>query len=72
MKAFTNANPRDLQQAVTLAAAGARATASTAAIAGGGSDLLGHGEGAHRHARRARQPESDQGPRPGDARPAAA
>ena len=35
MKAFTNANPRDLSQAVKLAAG------HNAAIAGGGSDLLG-------------------------------
>jgi len=40
MKAFTNANPRDLPQAVKLAHE-ARVAGHTAAIAGGGSDLLG-------------------------------
>jgi xanthine dehydrogenase YagS FAD-binding subunit len=40
MKAFANANPRDLPQAVALLAR-ARAEGRTAAVAGGGSDLLG-------------------------------
>lgn len=40
MKSFTNANPRDLAQAVKVAQE-ARAAGRTAAIAGGGSDLLG-------------------------------
>ena len=40
MKAFTNANPRDLSQAVKLAQQ-ARSGGRNAAIAGGGSDLLG-------------------------------
>ena len=40
MNAFTNSNPRDLQQAVTLLK-DARASGRQAAIAGGGSDLLG-------------------------------
>jgi xanthine dehydrogenase YagS FAD-binding subunit len=40
MKAFANANPRDLQQAVVLLAEARRAGRS-AAIGGGGSDLLG-------------------------------
>ena len=41
MKAFTNANPRDLAQALRSDRAGAGRAASTRAIAGGGSDLLG-------------------------------
>ena len=40
MKAFTNANPRDLAHAVTIITA-ARQDHRTVAIAGGGSDLLG-------------------------------
>jgi xanthine dehydrogenase YagS FAD-binding subunit len=40
MKTFTNANPRDLTQAVKLAQQ-TRAAGKVAAIAGGGSDLLG-------------------------------
>ncbi|MBZ5577216.1 MAG: FAD binding domain-containing protein [Acidobacteriia bacterium] len=40
MKSFTNANPRNLPQAVKTAQQ-ARAAGRTAAIAGGGSDLLG-------------------------------
>jgi xanthine dehydrogenase YagS FAD-binding subunit len=40
MKAFTNANPRDLAHAVTLFA-NARKENRSVAIAGGGSDLLG-------------------------------
>jgi len=40
MKALINQNPRDLRQAVTLAAQ-ARANGQQAMIAGGGSDLLG-------------------------------
>ena len=40
MKAFTNANPRDLSQAVTLAQQ-ARSGGRAATLAGGGSDLLG-------------------------------
>jgi len=40
MKAFTNANPRDLTHAVTLIR-DARQANRTVAIAGGGSDLLG-------------------------------
>jgi xanthine dehydrogenase YagS FAD-binding subunit len=40
MKAFTNTNPRDLKHAVTLLQQ-ARADGRRAAIAGGGSDLLG-------------------------------
>jgi xanthine dehydrogenase YagS FAD-binding subunit len=40
MKAFTNANPRDVAHAVTLIK-DARAASRTVAIAGGGSDLLG-------------------------------
>jgi xanthine dehydrogenase YagS FAD-binding subunit len=40
MKAFTNANPRDLTHALTLVR-DARQNGRTAAIAGGGSDLLG-------------------------------
>lgn len=40
MKTFANANPRDLKQAVVLAAS-ARRDGKTAAFAGGGSDLLG-------------------------------
>lgn len=40
MKALTNANPRDLKQAVTLAQQ-ARASGRQAMIASGGSDLLG-------------------------------
>ena len=40
MKAFTNANPRDLAQAVTLIKQG-QANSRSVAIAGGGSDLLG-------------------------------
>jgi len=40
MKAFTNANARDLAHAVTLIRQG-RDSRSTVAIAGGGSDLLG-------------------------------
>ncbi len=40
MKAFTNANPRDLPQAVKLVGQ-AQAAGHEAAIAGGGSDLLG-------------------------------
>jgi xanthine dehydrogenase YagS FAD-binding subunit len=40
MKAFTNANPRDLPQAVKLIDQ-AHAAGNEAAIAGGGSDLLG-------------------------------
>lgn len=40
MKTFTNANPRDLPQALTIIKQ-ARADGRTAAIAGGGSDLLG-------------------------------
>ena len=40
MKAFTNANPRDLPQAVKLVDQ-AHAAGREAAIAGGGSDLLG-------------------------------
>ena len=41
MKAFTNANARDLKHAVTLARAGAPRRAGRASFAGGGSDLLG-------------------------------
>ena len=40
MKTFSNANPRDLKQAVALAA-NARREGKSAAFAGGGSDLLG-------------------------------
>jgi xanthine dehydrogenase YagS FAD-binding subunit len=40
MKAFTNANPRDLTHALTLVR-DARRAGRTTAIAGGGSDLLG-------------------------------
>ena len=40
MKAFTNANPRDLTHALTLVR-DARRAGRSAAIAGGGSDLLG-------------------------------
>jgi len=40
MKAFTNANPRDLTHAVTILR-DARQSGKSAAIAGGGSDLLG-------------------------------
>jgi xanthine dehydrogenase YagS FAD-binding subunit len=40
MKAFTNANPRDLAHAVTIMTQ-ARAANRSVAIAGGGSDLLG-------------------------------
>jgi xanthine dehydrogenase YagS FAD-binding subunit len=40
MKSFSNANPRDLGQAVALIA-GAAGQGRTAAVAGGGSDLLG-------------------------------
>jgi xanthine dehydrogenase YagS FAD-binding subunit len=40
MKAFTNANPRDLTQALTLVRDASR-SGRTAALAGGGSDLLG-------------------------------
>jgi xanthine dehydrogenase YagS FAD-binding subunit len=40
MKSFTNANPRDLAQAVTLIKQG-QANSRSVAIAGGGSDLLG-------------------------------
>jgi xanthine dehydrogenase YagS FAD-binding subunit len=40
MRAFTNANPRDLTHALTLVR-DARQSGRTAAIAGGGSDLLG-------------------------------
>jgi xanthine dehydrogenase YagS FAD-binding subunit len=40
MKAFTNANPRDLAHAVTIVKQ-ARADSRSVAIAGGGSDLLG-------------------------------
>jgi xanthine dehydrogenase YagS FAD-binding subunit len=40
MRAFANANPGDLKQAVTLLAQ-ARAEGRSAALAGGGSDLLG-------------------------------
>ena len=40
MKAFTNANPRDLTHALTLVR-DARQNGRTAALAGGGSDLLG-------------------------------
>jgi xanthine dehydrogenase YagS FAD-binding subunit len=40
MKSFSNANPRDLKQAVALAT-NARRSGKTAAFAGGGSDLLG-------------------------------
>ena len=40
MKSFSNRNPRDLQQAVSLAV-DARRDDKTAAFAGGGSDLLG-------------------------------
>ena len=40
MKAFTNANPRDVAHAVTLIAQ-AKQQQKTVAIAGGGSDLLG-------------------------------
>ncbi len=40
MKTFTNANPRDLREAVKLVEQ-ARAAGSQVAIAGGGSDLLG-------------------------------
>jgi xanthine dehydrogenase YagS FAD-binding subunit len=40
MKAFTNANPRDLTHALTLVR-DARQSGRTAALAGGGSDLLG-------------------------------
>jgi len=40
MKAFTNANPRDLPQALTLIQQ-AQSSGQHAAIAGGGSDLLG-------------------------------
>jgi xanthine dehydrogenase YagS FAD-binding subunit len=40
MKTFANANPRDLKQAVALAA-NARRDGKSAAFAGGGSDLLG-------------------------------
>ena len=40
MKAFTNANPRDLPQALTIVRE-ARQTGKTAVVAGGGSDLLG-------------------------------
>jgi xanthine dehydrogenase YagS FAD-binding subunit len=40
MKAFTNANPRDLTHALTLVR-DARQSGRTAVIAGGGSDLLG-------------------------------
>ncbi|HXI29686.1 MAG TPA: FAD binding domain-containing protein, partial [Vicinamibacterales bacterium] len=40
MKAFTNANPRDLAHAVTLIRQG-RDSHRSVAVAGGGSDLLG-------------------------------
>jgi xanthine dehydrogenase YagS FAD-binding subunit len=40
MRAFTNANPRDLKQASTMLADAAK-KGQTAAIAGGGSDVLG-------------------------------
>ena len=40
MKAFTNANPRDLTHALTLVR-DARQSGRTAALAGGGSDLVG-------------------------------
>jgi xanthine dehydrogenase YagS FAD-binding subunit len=40
MKTFSNANPRDLKQAVSLASK-ARRDGKTASFAGGGSDLLG-------------------------------
>jgi xanthine dehydrogenase YagS FAD-binding subunit len=40
MRAFTNANPRDLPHALTLIRE-AQSTGHTASIAGGGSDLLG-------------------------------
>jgi xanthine dehydrogenase YagS FAD-binding subunit len=40
MKSFTNANPRDLAQAVTFITQG-QANSRSVAIAGGGSDLLG-------------------------------
>jgi CO/xanthine dehydrogenase FAD-binding subunit len=40
MKAFTNANPRDVTHALTLVG-DARQNGRTAALAGGGSDLLG-------------------------------
>jgi xanthine dehydrogenase YagS FAD-binding subunit len=40
MRAFTNANPRDLTQALTLVRDASR-SGRTAALAGGGSDLLG-------------------------------
>ncbi len=40
MKAFANANPRDLRHALTLLT-NARAAGRTAVLAGGGSDLLG-------------------------------
>jgi xanthine dehydrogenase YagS FAD-binding subunit len=40
MKSFTNANPKDLAQALTLVKQ-ARAGGKTAVLAGGGSDLLG-------------------------------
>ena len=40
MKAFTNANPRDLPQALTILR-DAQQTGKTAVVAGGGSDLLG-------------------------------
>ena len=40
MKAFTNANPRDLQHALTVVRQ-AKADGRSAALVGGGSDLLG-------------------------------
>ena len=40
MKAFVNANPRDLQHAATLLQQAHR-DGRTAALAGGGSDVLG-------------------------------
>ena len=40
MKSFTNANARDIRHAVTLVRE-ARTAGRTAAIAGGGSDVLG-------------------------------
>ena len=40
MKAFTNANPRDLPQALTIVRE-AQQAGRTAVVAGGGSDLLG-------------------------------